>query len=286
MRRDFAVRGHDVLKFDDLDQFGRELQHLKVHSLAYSPGKSLPVTTRNGTTVNVGLANYVRRRLAQYDAEIVTLSCYVNMIHPNKPEQTKLIAQLAHYLQLAPMFGTRIVATETGSLDPTFVFTKNNFGSAPFKTLIKNVQTLLPVAHDSGTYLALEPGINHPLWSLDRVADLIQAVGEDPNLKLIIDPANLVLSGTDQPEQILQEALQRFGERIVAIHLKDFRWVSEAAHRIETVVPGQGVVDVPALIRLVDRWQPYGIKCFDELPDGKLEQTLALPWISEGSSLS
>lgn len=280
MRCDIAVRGHDLAHNNDLDGLGQALHQRGLHSLAYSPTKSLPKLTASGEKVNIGLGNYVRRILTTYNVEIATLSCYVNMIDPNQEHQSAMIARLEKYLQVAPAFGTRIVATETGSVNPTFAFTKENFTRGLFDTLVHNTKRILRIARCSGTFLALEPGVNHPLYSLNRVAELLTAVDYDPNLKLIIDPANLVLSPNDRTTDILTEALARFSERIVAVHLKDYRWTDNESQLIQVVTPGDGQSDVKKMLEIADQAQPYGIKCLDELPDGKLDQVLSIPWLA------
>ncbi|KRN22085.1 xylose isomerase domain-containing protein TIM barrel [Lacticaseibacillus camelliae DSM 22697 = JCM 13995] len=268
------VRGHDLPVYDDLAVFGQAMQQRGLHSLAYSPAKSLPKTTDDGDAVSFGLGAMVRRSLSEYGGEIATLSCYVNMVDSDTTREAQANARLANYLQVAPAFGTRIVATETGGVGSP----AENHQAAPFNTLVKRVRELLTVARSAGTYLALEPGISNPLYSLDQVAALIAAVNEAPNLKLIIDPTNLLKTREDDANAILSAAFDRFADRIVAVHLKDYRWPEGASQR-ELTVPGQGQGDFKAAFAIADQRQPYGFKCLDELPDGQLDQALALPWL-------
>lgn len=279
MRTDIAVRGHDLAYYDDITALSSAMRQRGLHSLAFSPAKSLPQTTHEGDLVSFGLGAFVRRALADSEVEIATLSCYVNMVAQDLTEQDKTNGRLARYLQIAPAFGTRIVATETGSVSHTYAVTPANYEDKVFETLVRQVRRLLKVAHASGTFLALEPGISNPLYSLGRVKELVQAVNDDANLKLIIDPVNLLQTAADSESAILDAAFSQFADRIVAVHLKDYRWHSDRNHKIETVVPGQGQGNVPEMLRLADKAQPFGIKCLDELPDGMLDRALALPWI-------
>ena len=134
---------------------------------------------------------------------------------------------------------------------------------------------MLPAANAAGTFLALEPGANHPLYTLDRTAELLAHFADEPNLKLIIDPANLLLPDQHDAAAILKEAFERFGDRIVAVHIKDYKWTPEAARLIKTVVPGQGVQDIQPLIDIAEHYQPFGIKCLDELEPAHIDEALA-----------
>lgn len=281
MREDFAFRGHDIPIKDDLTTLGREFQKRQIHTLAFAPSQSLPGITEDGEVVSYGLANYVRRTLSQFDVEVGTLSCYVNLIHPDLAMRQAALQRLSTYLQIAPAFGTHLVATETGSVNPDFDFTEDNFTRESFDTLLASIAGLLPIAHSAGTFLALEPGQNHPLYSLKRTQELIDYFNGDPAIKLVIDPANLVRHHSDDVRQILAQAFDRFGARIVAVHVKDFQWTPMAKQLIRPVVPGSGQVNVQDLVYLANDRQPFGIKCFDELPGGNLDRTLALPWVGQ-----
>ncbi|WP_424321295.1 sugar phosphate isomerase/epimerase family protein [Lacticaseibacillus chiayiensis] len=280
MRKDFAVRAHDIPGRDDLEELTRNIKMRGIHTLAFSPAASIAAATHGGDDVSIGMANYVRRLFAANDIEIGTLSCYVNLIDPDLNARNRVIARFQRYLQLAPGFGTRIVATETGSVDPTFGFTKANFEQVPFETLLKTIAQLLPVAHEFGTFIALEPGVNHPLYSLARTGQLLAHFDNDPALKLIIDPVNLILSEKDDVEVVLHEAFERFSAQIVAVHLKDYVWTPDAPRLLKTVVPGTGRVNFRRLLEMAEQAQPFGIKCLDELPNGQLDETLKLPLLA------
>lgn len=280
MRKDFMVRAHDILGTDNLSLLTKNIKERAIHTLAFSPAMSLPETTHGGDRVSVGMANYVRRIFAENKIEISTLSCYVNLIASDLTERSNIISRFQHYLQLAPSFGTRIVASETGSVDSKFSFTKENFEDAPFEALLDTVTQLLPTAHEFGTFIALEPGVNHPLYSLERTEQLLAYFKRDSALKLIIDPVNLLFPESNDIMAILREAFERFESRIVAVHLKDYKWTPNEPRLLKTVIPGTGKVDFKRLLEMTEYYQPYGLKCLDELPDGSLDKALISPALS------
>ncbi|WP_390407224.1 sugar phosphate isomerase/epimerase family protein [Lacticaseibacillus jixiensis] len=281
MRYDFGFRGHDLPVQDDIAGIAAAAQKRGIHTLQFALPLSLPTLTDHGNKISEGLGNYVRRVFADHGVAVGILSCYVNMIDPDQQARKAALDRLKTYLGMAPAFGTRLVATETGSVVAGFPYTEKNFTQQPLDDLVESVKTVLPAANAAGTYLALEPGANHPLYTLDRTAELLAHFADEPNLKLIIDPANLLLPGQHDEEGILKEAFERFGERIVAVHIKDYQWTPDAPRLIKTVVPGQGVQDIQPLIDIAEHYQPFGIKCLDELEPAHIDEALATPVVQQ-----
>lgn len=232
---------------------------------------SFPKTSSGGDLINPGLGNIIRRNLFKKDIEIGVLSCYVNLIHPDLKILQQQINKMKKYLQNAKFFGANIVATETGSVDPEFSFTRSNFEEKHFMELVETVKQLLPFAQKCGVNLALEPGVNHPLYSLDKTEELLRIFDYDPALKIILDPANLMLTKNDNLLGITKEAFNRFNDQIVAVHIKDFSWTPNSNRLIKTVVPGTGEVNVQDVIDIAESYQPKGLKMFDELDQGMLD---------------
>ena len=281
MRRDFGFRGHDLPVQDDIEGLAQAAEARGIHTLQFALPLSLPTVSDHGNKINQGLGNYVRRTFADHDVEVGILSCYVNMIDPDATGRQAALTRLQRYLRYAPAFGTRIVATETGSVEVGFPYTEKNFAAKPFADLIDAVAAVLPAAHAAGTMLALEPGVNHPLYSLDKTAALLAHFDYDPALKLIIDPVNLLQPDHHDVVGILQEAFERFADQIVAVHIKDYQWTPGAARLVKTVIPGAGEQDIQPLIDLAERYQPFGIKCLDELEAAHIDEALATPVVRQ-----
>lgn len=281
MRRDFGFRGHDLPVQDDVEGLAQAAESRGIHTLQFALPLSLPTISDHGNKISQGLGNYVRRTFADHDVEVGILSCYVNMIDPDQTARQAALARLSRYLQYAPAFGTRIVATETGSVVAGFPYTEKNFAQAPLEALYAAVETVLPAAHAAGTFLALEPGVNHPLYSLDRTAELLAHFHDDPALKLIIDPVNLLQPNHHDVAGILKAAFERFNDKIVAVHIKDYQWTPDAPRLVKTVVPGTGEQDIQPLIDLAEAYQPFGIKCLDELEAAHIDEALATPVVQQ-----
>ena len=96
--------------------------------------------------------------------------------------------------------------------------------------------------------MGIEPVALHTLHTPELTRRLIADVNS-PNLRVILDTANLVTPESTAPEaqmEILERALSCFGERICALHVKDGVFGREG--KWENRPLGQGVMDWPRLL--------------------------------------
>lgn len=178
---------------------------------------------------------------------MVAIGGYRNLVAPDATKRRANIAFLQRCLELAPQFGTAIVATETGTRnrESEWAPSPENQGREAWDTLCATLRELLPVAEQHGTILALEGHVNHVINTLERLARLLEQF-PTPHLQVVLDPYNYL--GQDllpRKEQVVAALLQQFKDRFVLAHLKD---VSRDGAESDTPAFGQGVF--PQLIYL------------------------------------
>lgn len=265
-----GIRAHDLPIFNDVDQLAAELHKLNFSYVQFAPRVSLDKLTDSGKNVSFGLADSVRKTFARNKISIAVLGCYVNIIHPDLKLRAKNCQQFEKYLSLASSFGSALVATETGSVDPNFNFTKENWDSKIVEQTINEVRNLTDTAAKLGCLVGIEPGINHPIHSVGLTKRLLQEVSS-PNLKIILDPANLVYQASDQATELVAEAIENFGESIYAFHLKDYAF--KAGKKVVTPI-GTGDAAISEMVKIIADFQcePYVI--LDETPQKDFKQSL------------
>lgn len=251
----FGSRAHDVLGGPTTPaQLGEACERLGVRNLQLALGVSFPKWS-DTDRVNHGMLASIRRELALHDVEVAIMGCYFNMIHPDLEERERGIAKFQAYLSVARSLGCGIVASETGSVDPTFAYTEDNFTDEAFEAAVETIRRLVCVAEKAGVTVAVEPGVNHPIHDVDTVSRLLERV-DSPCLGLILDPTALVTASlAGRQLEIVEQMLQRFSSRIVASHLVDFR-IQDG--RIERCNLGEGLLDAPAILGMIDRARPGG----------------------------
>lgn len=251
----FGSRGHDVVEGPTTPSgLGEECERLGVHNLQLALGVSFPQWSE-ANRVNPGVLSSIRRELASHGVEVAIMGCYFNMIHPNLEERERGIAKFEAYLTAARSLGCGIVASETGSVDPSFAYTEENFTVQAFDSAVATIQRLVSVAEKVGVVVGIEPGVNHPIHDVDSVARLLECV-DSPCLGLILDPTALITpSIADRQLEIVDQMLQKFSSRIVASHLVDFR-IEDG--RVERCNLGEGMLDAATILNMLDSARPGG----------------------------
>lgn len=194
-----------------------------------------------------------RSRLEDAGIEVAALAGYRNLIAPDPTVRAENIEHLGRCLELAPHFGTWIVATETGTRHAGGDWTDSpeNWGADAWRLLDDAIEQLLPIAESSGTILALEGTVKNVLRTQSQLQGLLDRFPTQ-HLQVVSDPYNF-LSAHVIPvaARSAREFLNRFEDRFVFAHLKD---VDRGGAEVATPEFGAGVFEQrPYLEFLRDR---------------------------------
>ncbi|MGX7419138.1 sugar phosphate isomerase/epimerase family protein [Carnobacterium gallinarum] len=249
-----AVRGHDIGTVKTIEELAERVKQTGIQSIQLALGISFPNVPSEKQNVTPGMGNYFCKKLAEKDVQVGVLSCYVNLIHPDLAERQRLLAKFDGYLKVARDFGAGIVATETGGVYPDIRYTTENFTEQAFLEVVQSVEYMTECAANYGLLVGIEPGLNHPIYSVAKTAELIQAV-DSKNLGIILDPTNLITNDTYLEQiELIEEAFASFGDKIIAIHLKDF--IIED-NQLKIVPVGTGIMNIAAFVKILLREKPY-----------------------------
>lgn len=249
-----TIRGHDLSQVQTIEDLAEKTKEQGIHTLQLALGLSFPEMSSGANEINSGMGNYVKRVLEKQEVSVGILSCYINMIHPDLTIREELLTKFEQYLHYASSFGASMVASETGCVLPEIQYTEENFTDEAFAEAVSVIRRLVKAGEKYQMMVGIEPGLNHPVYSLVRVEQLIQAVDSD-YLGIILDPTNLITSTNYQEQvQLVEEAFERFGEKICAVHLKDFRVEQE---KIVPVNLGDGVIEYTKIKEIIKKNRPY-----------------------------
>lgn len=249
-----TIRGHDLSQVQTIEDLAEKTKEQGIHTLQLALGLSFPEMSSGANEINSGMGNYVKRVLEKQEVSVGILSCYINMIHPDLTIREELLTKFEQYLHYASYFGASMVASETGCVLPEIQYTEENFTDEAFAEAVSVIRRLVKAGEKYQMMVGIEPGLNHPVYSLARVEQLIQAVDSD-YLGIILDPTNLITSTNYQEQvQLVEEAFERFGEKICAVHLKDFRVEQE---KIVPVNLGDGVIEYTKIKEIIKKNRPY-----------------------------
>lgn len=267
-----AVRGHDLTKVCDPQDLACQVAEKGIKNVQFALNASFPELSA-APLISPGMGTFFKNEFGQQGIQVALLSCYSNLIHPDTDEREKILQKFERYLFHARYFGASMVASETGSVIPTLGYTEENFTDEVFDELVTVIQRLVKTGERYQTMVGIEAGLNHPLFSNDRIQELITRVPSD-FLGIVYDPTNLITPETASKQvEIVAEAFEKFGERIACLHLKDY--VIEG-DRIVSVPLGEGVIPYQAILQIVDRYKPYCYVVLEGTKDEGIKRAVAM----------
>lgn len=246
-------RAHDVLPGPCTPQeLGAACERHGVRCVQLALGKSFSFGS-GARQINPGMGTYVRDALGEHGVSISVLGCYFNMIHPDLSVREKGIRKFEAYLANARFFGAPIVASETGSVNVDFAFTKENFTDEHFEEAARVVARLARTAERFGAIVGIEPGINHPIYSPQRMRNLLDCV-DSPFVGVVLDPTAFInQTNAEHQLELARQSMELFGNRVVAMHLKDW---TVADGRFEYRNLGEGKMKVADVLHTVADRRP------------------------------
>lgn len=261
-----AIRGHDLSGITTPEELARQTKAHGIHNLQLALAASFPELSA-ASAMNPGMGTFFKNTLAKEDVQVALLSCYSNLIHPDAATRETILQKFETYLAHARFFGASMVASETGSVIPGLGYTEENFTDEVFADMLQVVARLVKKGEEVGTLVGIEGGLNHPLYSLDRIEEMVTAIDSD-FLGVIMDPTNLITVDDHQDQvALVAEAFQRFGDKICAFHLKDFKVEGD---RIIPVDFGTGVMDTAGILAIIQQYKPYCYIVLEETKDAAI----------------
>lgn len=267
-----AVRGHDLTKVCDPQDLACQIAEKGIKNVQFALNASFPELSA-AAQINPGMGTFFKNEFGQQNVQVALLSCYSNLIHPDPHEREKILQKFERYLFHARYFGASMVASETGSVIPALGYSEENFTDEVFDELVTVVQRLVKTGERYQTMVGIEAGLNHPLFSNDRIQELIASVPSD-FLGIVYDPTNLITPETASKQvEIVAEAFEKFGERIVCLHLKDYVIEED---RIVSVPLGEGIIPYQAILQIVDQYKPYCYVVLEGTKDEGIKRAVAM----------
>lgn len=271
MDMNIGIRAHDIEK-RPLKELVKEIEQKGLTSVQLALGKSLDYLHLDTGSLSPGLAHYIGSEFQKSNIQIAVLGCYINMIHPDKVERSKGLERFKEHIRYARDFGCSIVGTETGNVNAEISYTEENFKEEPFLEVVESVRELVEEAEKFGVIVGIEAGVNHPIYSPKVMKRLLDSIDSN-NLQVIFDPVNLLTIDTyKNQEEIFQEAMDLFGDRIAVLHAKDF--IVEDG-KLKTVAVGKGLLDYDLVLSLITAKKPFINILMEETQEPFIDESIS-----------
>jgi len=219
-----------------------------------------------------GMANYIRDIFKKQNVQIAVLGCYINPIHPNIDERMMQIDRFKEHIRFARDFGCSIVGTETGSLKGDDSNDYDNESKSAFETLIYTLRELVKEAEKFGVIVGIEGGKNEVVSTPQKMRRVLNLIPSN-NLQVIYDPTNYLSSyNFKDQDEIIKQAFELFGDRMVALHAKDFVVKNG---EISIVAAGKGDLNYELILRLIKEKKPFINILLEDIKEIEMEGSMS-----------
>ncbi len=183
------------------------------------------------------------RAARKYDLPIEVINGTFNMAHPDSAVREEGLRRFAILVDAAAALGAKSISLCSGSRNAAHLWTwsPDNDTQEAWDAMFDTISRAVALAEKGGITLAIESEAANIIDTPENARRVMDEVGS-PNLKMILDCANLFHRGKAHPENVqdvIGHAFDLFGKDIVIAHGKDIR----EGDGIEFCGTGRGIVD-------------------------------------------
>lgn len=248
MVREFGALAHDAGQLP-LAELPRRIGEKGFRYVQLALAKAIKDVDSGLGRLSPGLANKVAEEFGKHGVGIPVLGCYIDMVNPDEEVRRYGVDRFKEHIRMARHFGAAVVDTETG-----FVSARYNKEQA-WELMRRTVEELLEEAEKYGVFVGIEP-CNGQIVSTAEEWQRLSMELPSSNLGAVLDPCNILNEGNfERQDEVIRDAFERLGSRIVLAHAKDTGWGADGKFR--QCGAGQGSLNYPLFIELLHKHKPY-----------------------------
>ncbi len=223
--------------------------------------------------ISPSLAMRIHEAAMSRGIEIAAVSGTYNMAHPDPKVRQAGLRRLRTLASACHGIGTSVITLCTGTrdLEDMWRWHPENASSQAWSDLLSSMEAALQIAEEEQVTLAFEPERANVVSTAAKGHALLAAM-QSARLKVVIDPANLIVPGDEhqmsQMSRVLDEAFDLLGEYIVIAHAKD-RGADDTFR-----AAGEGILDYDQYVRLLRAAAFAGPLILHGLTEGQIDAAL------------
>ncbi|MGB5047717.1 MAG: sugar phosphate isomerase/epimerase family protein [Caldilineaceae bacterium] len=210
-----------------------------------------------------------RQAAQSADIVIAEVGAWCNPLSPDPVERAAALDKCIASLLLAERIGARCCVNIAGSLGTKWDGPHPaDLTEETFARIVATVQEIIDAVQPQQTVYSLEAMPWMYPDSVESYQRLIDAI-DRPGFGVHFDPVNLVNSPQRyfQNATLIKEFVAALGPAIRSVHLKDIQLSQRLTVHLDEVRPGKGDLDIPALLRELDRFDPDLPVMLEHLPN-------------------
>lgn len=200
----------------------------------------------------------VAENAEKYGIPVEVINGTFNMAHPDRGIREEGICRFEILCRAAKELGAKYISLCSGTRNADHLWSPHpdNDTQEAWNNMLDTVSRCTKIAEEYGITLAVESEASNIISTPERARRLMDTVGS-PNLKMILDCANLFHTGEAHKEnvrEILEHAFALYGDDIVLAHGKDIR----EGDGIDFCGTGLGIVDFAYTAALLEQYDFTG----------------------------
>ena len=267
-----CIRPHDVGK-DTPEALAEKIHALGFQGVQLAIAKAIKDQNGNPDTLTEEVCKEIKSGFIKHNVDIPLLGAYFNPVHSNKDKVKAGAEKFADHLRKAHLFGAKYVASETGSYnDEPWIYHPKNQTEEAFEEVYSVFKPLADVAKEAGSFLTVEGAWGHCIYCPAQMDRLVKAL-DNGNIRVTVDIYNyLYEKNYEQRFDILDECLDRFGDKIAVFHIKDFNVNPDGTLR--EVGIKDGIMGWDKMLPKIQKAVPNALLVFEGMKD--LETSLEI----------
>ena len=194
----------------------------------------------------------------KYDLPILAVNGTFNMAHPDKAVREEGLSRFDGFLEASAALGAEFITLCSGTRAQTGIwdFSPLNETEEAYRDSLETIRRAVTMAEKYGLILAIESEAANVVSSPEIARRMLDDVGS-PNLKMILDCANLFKAGHAHPEEVeatIRKAFDYYGHDIALAHGKDIL----PGDGIAFTGTGRGIVDFALTAKLLREYDFKG----------------------------
>jgi sugar phosphate isomerase/epimerase len=190
----------------------------------------------------------IRAAAAKYDIHICAVNGTFNMAHPDPAVRAEGVARFEGFLKAVAAIGCNMATLCSGSrsLSGLWTYDPATADESAYADMKAGMGEVVAIAEKYNITLAIETEASNVVSTPECARRIMDEIGS-PNLKMILDCANLFHRGEAHPENVrpaIDKAIEYFGKDIVIAHGKDIR----ESDGIDFCGTGFGIVNFPYML--------------------------------------
>lgn len=191
----------------------------------------------------------IRAASEKYGIHICAVNGTFNMAHPDPAVRREGLDRFEGFIKAVKAIGCGMATLCSGSrsLNGLWTYDPATEDESAYSDMRAVMQEAVAVAEKHDVILAIETEASNVISTPGKARRIMDEIGS-PNLKMILDCANLFHKGKAHPENVrpaIDKAIAHFGRDIVIAHGKDIR----ESDAIDFCGTGFGIVDFPYMLK-------------------------------------